>query len=218
MDPETPDPLLAERMRLMLALRQSGVTDPLVLGALEQVPRGHFLPPESGELIWENVLHPLPHGETATKPGMVAVMLAALAIEPGSTVLEIGVGSGYQTAAIALLARKVVGLERRRGLAIAARERIGRLRLLNAHVHCADGWEGWAREGPYDRIIINAAIPGPDAWLGQLAEDGVLLAPFRSGPAQSLVRFDSGGRVLDEIAVPADARFAPLQRGVADES
>ena len=124
-------------------------------------------------------------------------------------------GSGYQTAALALLSRKVVGLDRRRDLAIAARERLGRLRLMNVHVHCADGWEGWPREAPYDRIIINAAIPDPAPWVGQLAEDGMLLAPFRSGPAQTLTRFWRDG-TREETPIRADARFAALQHGLPE--
>lgn len=217
MTPEEPDSLTADRMRLMLALRQAGVTNPLVLGVLERAPRGYFLPPESGELAWENVLHPLPHGEVATKPSMVAQMLSLLELEPGSTVLEIGVGSGYQTAALALLARRVVGLERWRDLAIVARERLGRLRFMNVHVHCADGFEGWPREAPYDRIIINAAIADPAPWLAQLAPDGMLLAPFRSGPAQTLARFRPDG-AREETPAPADARFAALQHGLPEQS
>lgn len=215
MSANEPDDASADRMRLMLSLRQAGVTNALVLGALEQVPRAHFLPPASHELAWENVLHPLPHGETASKPSTVALILSLLDIEPGSTVLEIGAGSGYQTAALSLLARRVIALERWRDLAITARERLGALRLLNVHVHCADGWEGWPREGPFDRIVINAAIPGPEPWLAQLAEDGMLLAPYRSGPAQTLARFTPAG-LRDETPVPSDSRFGALQHGLPD--
>lgn len=202
-------------MRLILMLRQAGATDPRVLGAMERTPREDFAPADCDEMAWEDVALPLPFGQFTTKPSLVGQVLGLLHVEPGANVLEIGVGSGYQTAVLTLLARRVVGLERLRGLAMDARERLGRLRRMQAVIHCADGLEGWPREAPYDRIIVNAMVSEPTLFLGQLADDGVLVAPMECAGGQRLVRFHRDGEVLTRTEHQT-CRFAALQPGCPD--
>ncbi len=199
-------------MRLVLMLRQAGATDARVLAAMERTPRDAFAPADCQDMAWDDAALPLPLGQFSTKPSLIGQMLSLLQVEPGATVLEIGVGSGYQTAVLTLLARRVVGLERLRGLAMDARERLGRLRRMQAVVHCADGLEGWPREAAYDRIIVNALVVDPTPFLGQLAEDGVLVAPMECEGVQRLVRFhrQSAAMARSEHQI---CRFAALQPG-----
>lgn len=212
---QTEDPR-AQRMRLILALRQAGLRDAGVLAVLEQVPRDWFLPGELAEDAWEDLALPLPGGEAATRPSIVGAALGLLAPEPHCVVLEIGSGSGYQTAALVHMARKVISLERRRGLAVAARERLGKLRMLAAQVHCADGSLGWPREGPYDRIVINAAVPSLEPWCAQLAPGGVVVAPVFSERGQVLARLGADG-VRQEAPLPPGGAFAPLGSGLEED-
>lgn len=213
--PEIEDPR-ALRMRLILALRQAGLREPRVLAVLEQVPRDWFLPGELPEDVWEDIALPLPGGEVATRPSVIGAALALLAPDSHSLVLEIGTGSGYQAALLTQMARKVISLERRRGLAVAARERLGKLRLLSAQVHCADGAEGWAREAPFDRIILNAAAPSLDLWRTQLAPRGVLVAPLQKPQGQVLARLTAEG-VYEELPLPPGGEFQPLGRGLEED-
>ncbi|MGE0595236.1 MAG: protein-L-isoaspartate(D-aspartate) O-methyltransferase [Hyphomonadaceae bacterium] len=205
-----PDP--ARLMRFVLEMRQGGLTDARTLSALERTPRTHYAPEHLDALALDDVGLPLAHGQTMTKPSIVGRMVEALGPQPGDSVLELGTGSGFQAAAIATLAHRVVTLERWRDLAAAARERIGAARLMRVFVHCADGFEGWADEGPYDRIIVNAAVLElPPPLLDQLKPGGVLIAPLGDAEGQRLVRYSNGRR--DDLG---PAKFAPLERGVIE--
>ncbi|MBX3511620.1 MAG: protein-L-isoaspartate(D-aspartate) O-methyltransferase [Hyphomonadaceae bacterium] len=203
----------ARLMRFILEMRQSGVTDPRVLAALERTPRAHYAPQHLAGLALDDVGLPLPHAQTMTKPSLVARMLAALDAQSDDLVLEIGAGSGFQAAAIADMARRVITLDRVRDLVADARGRFGTARLMRVAAHVADGFDGWEDDAPYDRIIVNAAVAEiPPPLLAQLKPGGVLLAPV-GGEDQRLIRFQNG--------VSADlgpVRFPPLQRGLEDAS
>ncbi|MBT9447747.1 MAG: protein-L-isoaspartate(D-aspartate) O-methyltransferase [Hyphomonadaceae bacterium] len=205
-------------MRFVLELRQGGVTDARVLAAMERTPRAHFAPEQFKAFAMEDRALPLPDGEFMTKPSTVARVLAALELRGGETVLEVGTGSGYQAAALATIARRVVSLERRIALAAEARARIGQLRLMHVYVHAADGADGWAEDAPYDAIVVNAAIGTPSPTeMKQLASGGVLVAPVVGENGQRLMQFRKGA---DGSFVARDlgpAQFAPMARGlVAD--
>ncbi len=202
----------ARLMRFVLELRQAGVTDARTLSALERTPRPDYAPTHLAGLALDDVGLPLAHAQTMTKPSLIGRMVAALAPAAGDNVLEVGAGSGYQAAVIASLAHRVTSLERWRDLAAEARARIGAARLMRVHVHAADGFDGWADDAPYDRIIVNAALAElPPALLEQLKAGGVLLAAVADANGQRLTRYRNGQQ---EDLGPI--KFQPLERGVED--
>lgn len=203
----------ARLMRFVLEMRQAGVTDARALSALERTPRGHYAPEHLQGLAMDDVGLPLSHAQTMTKPSIVGRVIAALAPEDSDVVLEIGTGSGFQAAALSTLAHKVVTLDRWADLALDARGRFGRARLMRTYAHVADGFLGFEDDAPYDRIVVNAAVDDlPPPLLDQLKPGGVLLAPVGDAQGQRLVRFRNGGR---EDLGPV--RFAPLERGLGEE-
>lgn len=202
----------ARLMRFVLEMRQAGVTDARALSALERTPRSHYAPAHLEGLALDDVGLPLAHGQTMTKPSIVGRMIAALAPERGDTILEIGTGSGYQAAAISAAAHKVITIDRWRELVAEARARFGAARLMRTYAHVADGFEGWEEDGPYDRIIVNAAVSDlPLAWLEQLKTGGVLVAPVGDADGQRLIRYRNGQR---EDLGPV--KFAVLEPGLGE--
>lgn len=200
-------------MRFVLEMRQAGVTDARALSALERTPRTHYAPAHLEGLALDDVNLPLLHGQTMTKPSVVGRVLTALAPAAGETVLEVGTGSGFQAAAIASVAHKVVTLERWRDLAAEARGRFGAARLMRVYAHAADGFDGWVDDAPYDRIVINAALEDfPAPLLAQLKPGGTIVAPLGEGAAQRLIRWRNDVR---EDFGPV--KFARMERGVEDD-
>ncbi len=206
------DPL--RLMRFVLDMRQAGVTDAAALSAMERTPRGQYAPAHLAGLALDDTNLPLPHGQVMTKPSLIGRMLSALQVEAEHRVLEIGTGSGYQAACIAQRAKRVVSVERWRDLMTEARARLGAARLMHVTVHHGDGVEGHEASAPYDRIIVNGAMPDlPLALRDQLAPGGAILAPLGLGAEQRLIRFSAGARVdLGPV------RFAPLELGLPPES
>lgn len=199
-------------MRFVLEMRQAGVTDARVLGALECTPRKHYTPEHLHAMALDDVALPLPHGQSMSKPSTVGRMLTALAPRLSDVVLEVGAGSGFQAAAIASLAHKVVTLDRWRDLVGEARAGFARTGLTNAFAHCADGFEGWTYDAPYDCIILNVAVEVlPLPLLEQLRPRGVLIAPVVSAEGQRLIRLRNGER---EDLGPV--RFDLIERGVGE--
>ena len=204
--------------RLILALRSQGVTDPKVLGAIEKTPRELFTPDLFKERAWEDSALPIACGQTISQPFIVGTMTQALTIEPRCRVLEIGTGSGYQTAILARLARLVYTVERYRTLLRDAEERFKTLQLTNVITRFGDGGEGWPEQAPFDRILVTAAAPDePKKLLAQLKPNGVLVAPIGKGPVQSLRRYSGDGKGEFKVELLGDVRFVPLLDGVARE-
>jgi protein-L-isoaspartate(D-aspartate) O-methyltransferase len=202
----------ARLMRFVLEMRQAGVTDARALSALERAPRTHYAPAHLEGLALDDVALPIAHAQTMTKPSVIGRIIAALDVQPNDVVLEIGTGSGFQAAALSVLARRVVTLERWRDLAAAARGKFGRARLMKTYCHAADGAEGWEDDAPYERIVVNAALEDiPQALLDQLKPDGVLLAPLGDAQNQRLIRYRNGER---EDLGPV--KFQALERGVEE--
>lgn len=202
----------ARLMRFVLEMRQAGITDPRSLAALERTPRTFFAPAHLEGLALEDKNLPLGHGQAMTKPSVIGRVVTALELNDQDLVLEIGTGSGYQSAAIAELARRVVTLDRWRDFAVEANHRFGRARLLRAIAYAADGALGWTEEAPYDRIVFNCAVDEPpDAVFEQLKPGGVLLAPLNATGGQRLIRFRNGQR--EDLGAVS---FAPLERGVPE--
>ncbi len=199
-------------MRFVLEMRQAGVTDARALSALERTPRTHYAPEHLEGLALDDVGLPLAHAQTMTKPSIVGRMIAALAPEADDVVLEVGTGSGFQAAALSSVASKVITLDRWNDLVVAARGRFGTARLMRTYAFTADGFEGWADEAPYDRIIINAALEDfPQPLIEQLKPGGLIIAPLGDAQSQHLMRYRNGER---EDLGPL--RMQPLERGLGE--
>jgi protein-L-isoaspartate(D-aspartate) O-methyltransferase len=214
-DDDTPE---TRHARLILALRSQGVTEPKVLSAIEKTPREMFTPDLFKERAWEDSALPIACGQTISQPFIVGLMTQALSIDPRSRVLEIGTGSGYQTAILTQLARLVYTVERYRTLLREAEDRFKTLGLTNVVTRFGDGGEGWPEQAPFDRILVTAAAPDePKKLLAQLKPNGVLVAPIGKGPVQSLRRYAGDGKGGFKMEVLCDVRFVPLLDGVARE-
>ncbi len=206
------------RMMVRRDLEGAGVRDRRVLRAMEEVPRERFVPPGT-PLRTAYGDHPLPigHRQTISQPFIVAFMLEMLEASPGEKVLELGTGSGYQTALLAAMELEVVTLEVVPELAELARSRVEEL-YPDAPVTfvVADGWRGWAPEAPYDGIIVSAApATVPPALTEQLSPDGGRLVLPLGGFGQRLVRLTrNGDDIRTERSLPV--RFVPLVGGEGD--
>ncbi|HEY3695008.1 protein-L-isoaspartate(D-aspartate) O-methyltransferase [Phenylobacterium sp.] len=214
-DEETPEERLA---RLILALRSQGVTHPAVLTAIETTPRDLFTPELFKARSWEDSALPIACGQTISQPFIVGLMTQALRLEPRSRVLEIGTGSGYQSAILSKVARLVYTVERYRTLMAEAQTRFAALGLTNIITRFGDGGDGWPEQAPFDRIMVTAAAPDePKTLLAQLKPAGVLVAPIGKGPVQSLRRYTGDGKGGFAVEVLTEVRFVPLLDGVAKE-
>jgi len=215
---QAPDTDETQRARLILSLRSQGVTDAKVLDALEKTPRDLFVPNLFQERTWEDSALPIACGQTISQPFIVGLMTQALRIESRSRVLEIGTGSGYQTAVLSRLARYVYTVERYRTLMGEAEIRFRHLDLLNVITRFGDGGEGWPEQAPFDRILVTAAAPDePTALLAQLKPRGTLVAPIGRGAVQTLKRYTGDGHGGFSIETICEVRFVPLLEGVAKE-
>jgi protein-L-isoaspartate(D-aspartate) O-methyltransferase len=215
---QSPDTEEVQRARLILSLRSQGVTDAKVLDALEKTPRELFVPNLFQERTWEDSALPIACGQTISQPFIVGLMTQALRIESRSRVLEIGTGSGYQTAVLSRLARYVYTVERYRTLMSESEQRFRQLDLLNVITRFGDGAEGWPEQAPFDRILVTAAAPDePKALLQQLKPRGTLVAPIGRGAVQTLKRYTGDGQGGFSIETLCEVRFVPLLEGVAKE-
>jgi protein-L-isoaspartate(D-aspartate) O-methyltransferase len=207
----------AKLMRFLLSLRQQGITDPRVLTALELTPRADYAPAHLAPLALEDVVLPLAGGESMTAPSVIARMLAAADLGPGLSVLEIGTGSGYQTALIAGLGGQVTSCERRRPLLAEARAALGRNRVLAAQVLFVDAVATPPGGEPFERILINAALTDiPPGLAERLSDSGVLVAPILMGENTILTRFRHTRDGLQVEARLGPAPFAHAGSGVSE--
>ena len=204
--------------RLVLALRSQGVTDPLVLSAIEKTPRDLFTPELFRDRSFEDSALPIACGQTISQPFIVGLMTQALTLEPRARVLEIGTGSGYQTAILSRLSRLVYTVERYRTLMKEAEGRFKDLELTNVITRFGDGGEGWKEQAPFDRILVTAAASDePTRLLAQLKPAGVLVAPVGKGPVQRLLRYAGDGKGGFTEQQLGEVRFVPMLDGVAKE-
>jgi protein-L-isoaspartate(D-aspartate) O-methyltransferase len=207
--------LIEKKLRLLMELRRCGIGDARVLGAVEKTPREKFVPPAFEDRAYENVALPIGHGQTVSQPYVVALMTEKLDVGERHNVLEIGTGSGYQTAVLAQLGRRVFTVERHRDLLCDAEARFGELRLRNIVCRVGDGSKGWPEQAPYDRVMITAAAPAvPAPLLDGLAPGGILVAPVgenrRDQHLLRICRKDAGFSTEDLGPV----RFVPLVAGL----
>jgi protein-L-isoaspartate(D-aspartate) O-methyltransferase len=193
-------------------LRLEEVSDPAVLDAMEAVPREEFVPEDLRKAAYDDRALPIMCGQTISQPAVVAYMTEQLRLTAESRVLEIGTGSGYQTAVLAEIAREVYSIERIPELARTATDRLARLGYANVRVREGDGGGGWPEAAPFDAIIVTAAAAViPPALLAQLGGGGRMIVPV-GGPndAQVLVRLERkpGEEITREYLWPV--RFVPL--------
>jgi protein-L-isoaspartate(D-aspartate) O-methyltransferase len=197
---------------LLTQLRQQGIQDERLLRAIEAVPRERFVDEALEHKAYENTALPIGSGQTISQPYMVARMTELLNLTPTSRVLEIGTGSGYQTAILAHLVQHVCSVERIKGLQWQAKRRLKQLDLHNVSTRHGDGWQGWASRGPFDAIIVTAAPPEiPPALMEQLDDGGILVLPVGE-QAQILKRIQRQGNEFTIDIVEA-VRFVPLVKG-----
>jgi protein-L-isoaspartate(D-aspartate) O-methyltransferase len=206
-----------KKLRLLMELRRAGIGDTRVLGAIEQTPRERFVPAAFEDRAYENIALPIGLGQTVSQPFVVALMTEALLPEERCHVVEIGTGSGYQTAVLAKLCRRVFSIERHRDLSLDAERRFAALRLTNIVCRVGDGRKGWPEQLPYQRVIVTAAAAEIPAGLADgLAPGGVLIVPIGAEhQEQTLVRIrrEPHGFATEELAA---VRFVPLVSGVAN--
>ncbi|BBV09640.1 protein-L-isoaspartate O-methyltransferase [Providencia stuartii] len=197
---------------LLAQLRQQGIHDERLLDALSQVPRERFVDEALSHKAYDNIPLPIGYGQTISQPYIVAKMTALLAIKPEDHVLEIGTGSGYQTAVLAHLAKHVFSVERVKSLQWTAKRRFKQLDLHNISTRHGDGWEGWQSKGPFDAIIVTAAPSEiPPRLLQQLKEGGRLVLPV-GDKDQALKLITRRGNDYHANVVEK-VRFVPLVAG-----
>lgn len=170
----------ARKIRLIMQLRRSGVTDTAVLAVIERLPRELFVPRSFLDQAYEDMALPIGSGQTISQPLVVAMMTQALGLHDRQKVLEIGTGSGYQAAVLSRLVRRVYTIERHRALLHEAEGRFAQLGFHNITTRAGDGTKGWPEQAPFDRILVTAAADGdiPKTLTDQLALGGVMVAPL----------------------------------------
>jgi protein-L-isoaspartate(D-aspartate) O-methyltransferase len=209
----------AERqMQFVFALRSHGVTNAAVLRAMELTNREAFLEGIFQERAFEDVPLPIACGQTISQPTVVGLMTQALEVDKRCKVLEVGTGSGYQAAILALLARRVYTVERHRALAQRAKKALQRQGLNNITVVVGDGSLGLPEQAPFDRIIVTAAPEDtPRTLIDQLRVGGVMVLPVgQTDAVQTLIKIRKTESGLDYTELGA-VRFVPLVEGVAED-
>jgi len=189
-----------------------GVEDQRVLGAMRALPRHEFVPPQARSRAYADTPLPIGHGQTISQPYIVAYMTDVLDLEPGDRVLEVGTGSAYQAAVLAMLVRQVITIEIIEPLARSAADRLRRLGFRNVSVFHGDGYYGHRPEAPYDAIIVTAAAKHvPPPLVEQLRPGGRMVIPVgRTGWTQNLllVEKNDAGEVSTRNLLPVS--FVPL--------
>jgi protein-L-isoaspartate(D-aspartate) O-methyltransferase len=206
-----------EKMQFILSVRSKGVVDSNVLKALESLNREHFIKGVFAQRAYEDTPLPIDCGQTISKPSVVGIMTQALKITTRDKILEIGTGSGYQTAILSKLARRVYSVERYKPLYDEARQIFKKLNLNNITPIWGDGSQGIVEQQPFDRIIVTAAAEDPPPiLLNQLKVGGIMIIPVgQSDEIQKLIkveRTEANFRYEDLC----DVRFVPLLEGRED--
>ncbi len=214
--PEKKNRFHANRQRMLdWDLVGRDITDPRVLAAMVEVPREEFVPDSYRSQAYSDGPLPIGKGQTISQPYIVALMTQELHVDRKCDVLEIGTGSGYQTAILSKLAKKVYTIERSSELAELAQAVLGRLDISNVEFRVGDGSCGWPASklppsGCFDRIMVTAAVPGiPEPLVGQLVDAGHIVAPVGYGGSQQLVACEKRAGDLVEKTI-CGVRFVKL--------
>ncbi|WP_137392332.1 protein-L-isoaspartate(D-aspartate) O-methyltransferase [Rhodoligotrophos defluvii] len=209
----------SRKIQLIMNLRSQGIRSTAVLDAIERVPREIFVDAAYADQAYADQSLPIACGQTISQPFIVAFMSDRLEVTDRMKVLEVGTGSGYQTAVLAHLCRRIYTVERYRILLRAAEERFKQLRLTNITAIVGDGMKGWPSQAPFDRIIVTAAASSmPLALLDQLKVGGIMVLPIETSPGrqelQRVVRTEESYERQSLLPV----RFVSLVPGMPREA
>jgi len=205
----------AKEQMLRWDLKGRDITDPRVLAVMAEVPREEFILPSYRSQAYSDGPLPIGNDQTISQPYIVALMTQELRVDPESEVLEIGTGSGYQTAVLSKLVKKVYTIERFCELADSAQEVLSKLGIGNVEFYVGDGSSGWPASrlppaGCFDRIMITAGVPDiPEPLIGQLVNGGLIVAPVGGRGVQGLVACEKKSDKLISRAI-CDVRFVRL--------
>jgi len=204
---------MSDRTKIMVVnqLRKRGIINTTVLDAMSTVPRHRFVSRIYRSMAYTDNPLPIGHGQTISQPYVVALMTQLLQVDRKHKVLEIGTGCGYQTAILSILSKKVITFEVLSGLSKKSQKRLTTLGYNNVDFHCADGKDGYAKEAPYDRILVSAAPETiPEILIEQLAPKGYMVIPVGSLYDQfiHIITKDKNGQVHIKKSTPV--RFVPL--------
>ena len=201
---------LARADMVRIDLRGRDITDLEVLEVMGELAREEFIPRNYHSQAYADCPVPIGVGQTISQPYIVALMTQVLHIKPDVEVLEVGTGSGYQTAILAKLAKKVYTVEKYNQLSESAQAVLGRMGISNVEFYIADGSCGWPEERTFDRIMITAAVPElPAPLVKQLAEGGLLVAPVGGEYVQQLLLYEKKEGLLKKKTI-CDCRFVKL--------
>lgn len=211
-----------KKIRLVMTLRTAGIQDTNVLGAIERVPREHFIPEAMMDKAYEDMAVPIGLGQTISQPFVVAKMTEALELNDRHKVLEIGTGTGYQACVLSKICRRVYTIERHKPLHQEAEKNFSALNIRNITALCGDGMKGWPTihgidQAPFDRIIVTAAAreKPPAELIEQLKVGGIMIAPVGEAGSQMLKRYKKEADDTYSIQDIMPVRFVPLLPDIA---
>ena len=203
-----------KKIRLILELREAGIIDSKILSAIEKVPREIFVPDNFRNQAYDNLALPIGDNQTISQPFVVAKMTQLLEIKHTHKILEIGTGSGYQSAVLSKLARRIYTIERIKNLLIKAETVFKKLKITNTVSKYADGNLGWKEQIPFDRIIITAATPFISKELElHINEGGIIVSPIIRNKKQLIIKY----KKINNVLIPEifdDVLFVPNLPGV----
>lgn len=205
------DRFVGYRRRLIEEIRARGIDDLGILRLFDRVPRHLFVPEGVWPRAYEDAPVPIGYGQTTSQPSLQALYLSILHPQPQEAVLEIGTGSGYLTALLALSANRVYSVERLRELSQRARRALDTLRIQNVALLVGDGTIGWRKYAPFPVILVSAGAPQvPEALVGQLADPGRMLVPVGTRERQELILVRREGGEVTRDSLGTDCTFVPL--------
>lgn len=203
-----------KKIRLILELREAGISDSKILSAIEKVPREKFIPLNFRNQAYDNLALPIGDNQTISQPFVVAKMTQLLEINPNHKVLEIGTGSGYQSAILSRLVRRVYTIERIKNLSVKAEKIFKELNISNIVSKYADGNLGWKEQIPFDRIIITAATPFISKEIfSHIHNGGIIVSPMIKNNSQIIIKYKKINNFL-ESEIFDDVLFVPNLPGV----
>jgi len=202
-----------KKIRLILELRESGISDSKILSAIEKIPREKFIPDNFRNQAYDNLALPIGDNQTISQPFVVAKMTQLLEVQQNHKVLEIGTGSGYQSVVLSRLSRRVYTIERIKNLLLKAEKIFKELKITNIVTKYADGNLGWKEQIPFDRIIITAATQNITKEIeSQIHEGGIIISPMIQKNKQLIMKYKKINNVL-ESEIYDDVLFVPNLAG-----